>query len=134
MKKIIYSLFALFFLLSCDKDDEKVVTNTDKELLEMSKKTDGFTWYKKSDALLDKSSGSAHNYPFLKTRFNAVAASQLTEEGKVKAGAVFLEGSLIVKELRNDASSVARYAVLYKKSGHEFEDAKCWVCVYINSD
>ena len=130
MRKLIYSLFALSLLVSCDKDDDKVTTNTDKELLEMSVKTDGFVWYKKSDALLPKSSGSAHNYTYLKTRFNSVAATQLTEEGKVKEGAIFPEGSLIVKELRNDAASVARYAVLYKKPSHEYADAKGWVWGY----
>lgn len=116
---------------ACKKEEAK---GTDRELYDMAKATNGFTWYKNSDAMLDKSSGSGHNYPFLRTRYNVLAASQLDADGKVKSGASFPDGSLIVKELHNSSHKNERYAILYKQSGHADADAKGWVWGYINDD
>lgn len=115
---------------SCKKE----ATGIDKELFDMSKESSGFVWYKKSDVLLSKSSGSAHPQPYLKTRFNATAATSLDSIGKVLAGASFAEGSLIVKELYDNTTSIGRYAILYKNSGNENADANGWVWGYINAD
>ena len=49
-------------------------------------------------------------------------------------GAAFPDGSLIVKELYEDASTLARYAVLYKSTGHADADVNGWVWGYINED
>ena len=80
-------IMSMLILFSCKKD--KKAEGTDKQLYDMAKGSSGFTWYKNSAALLDKSSGSGHNFPYLKTRYNAVASLQLDSIGKIKADAVF---------------------------------------------
>ena len=122
----------LFIISSCNKDDE--ATGTDKELYEMAKVTTGFTWYKFSDAKLDRSAASGHPQPFLRTRYNSVAATQLDSIGKIKTDAVFPEGSLVVKELFDNSTTIGRYAVLYKNSSNEDADANGWVWGYIDAD
>jgi hypothetical protein len=117
---------------SC-KHEEKG-TGTDKELYDMAVVATGFTWYKNSAVKLDKSAGSGHAQPFLNTRYNAVAATQLDSSGKVKPGAVFPNGSLIVKELYDKSGRLERYAILYKSTGHKDADSKGWVWGYINYD
>jgi hypothetical protein len=49
-------------------------------------------------------------------------------------GSTFPEGSLIVKELNDNSTTLGRYAILYKKSGSADADAKGWVWGYINAD
>ena len=130
---VIYISFCLIVLFSsCTKD--KVPDDIDIKLYNMAVKTTGFTWYNLSDINLDKSSGSGHNFPFLRTRFNDVAATQLDVNGKVNDGIIFPEGSLIVKELINQDLDIERYAILYKESSNESADANGWVWGYINSD
>jgi hypothetical protein len=119
-------------LNSCTKDKE--TSETDLHLYEMAKTTSGFIWFNNSSVLLNKSSGSGHSQPFLRTRYNSVAASKLDSTGKVMTGSTFPEGSLIVKELYNNSTTLGRYAILYKKSGIPEADAKGWVWGYINSD
>lgn len=117
---------------SCKKD--KAGKDIDTELYDMAKETSGFVWYKNSDSLLPISSGSGHSYPFLRTRFNSIAASQLESNGKIKVTADFPEGSVIVKELYSSETNLSRYAVLYKKAENENADANGWIWGYINSD
>jgi hypothetical protein len=57
----------------------------------------------------------------------------LEADGKVKPGAVFPEGSLIVKELSN-GSAAERYAILLKMANHESADERGWIWGYINAD
>ncbi|MCB9192122.1 MAG: cytochrome P460 family protein [Flavobacteriales bacterium] len=137
MKKytIIRATFALSIiaitLQACKKDE--AAEGIDLQLFNMAQETNGFTWYKNSDAWLAKSSGSGHNYSSLRTRYNTTAATQLDGDGKILTNASFPDGSLIVKELSN-GTSVERYAILYKMDGHEFADANGWVWGYINAD
>ncbi len=119
-------------ITSCAKD--KTDDGTDQELYEMAKTTDGFVWFKGSDDLLDKSSGSGHPQAFLRTRYNAVAATKLDSDGKIVPGAVFPEGSLIVKELYANATTLERYAILYKQSQNINADANGWVWGYIDAN
>lgn len=112
---------------------KKEATQIDLDLLNMAQVTTGFTWYKNSDAWLQQSSGSAHDYDNLRTRYNAVAASQLDADGKVMANASFPEESLVVKEL-SDGNSAERYAILYKKSDNEHADSNGWVWGYVDAD
>jgi hypothetical protein len=132
--KTIFALFTLiiwvFIINSCKKEEKEL----DQELFELAKETSGFVWYKNSSSLLSKSSGSGHPQTSLRTRYNAIAASKLDANGKIITGASFPEGSLIVKELYESASSLTRYAILYKKSDSPFADAKGWVWGYINAD
>jgi hypothetical protein len=135
MKKLILALLPILFILyfsSCKKDP--VATGIDKQLFDMAGETEGFSWYKNSDAYLPKSSGSGHPQALLRTRFNEVAASMLDENGQVKPDITFPEGSLIVKELHDSESSLARYAILYKNTGNSSADNLGWVWGYINAD
>ena len=122
----------LVVLISCKKD--KTLDGIDLELFKMAQETSGFTWYKNTDALLPKSSGSGHNFPSLRTRYNSIAATQLDGAGKIESTALFPEGSLVVKELINDDGSLARYAILFKAANDENADANGWVWGYINGD
>jgi len=126
------SLIALSIMTfnSCKKD--KMATGIDKELYEMAKETSGFTWYKNSNELLEKSSGSGHPQPLLRTRYNAIAATQLDTNGKIIPGAVFPEGSLIVKDLYDNTTTLGRYAILFKNTNNTYADANGWVWGYIN--
>jgi hypothetical protein len=135
MKKLILILLPLLFILhfsSCKKDP--VATGIDKQLFDMAGETEGYTWYKNSDAFLPKSSGSGHPQALLRTRFNDVASSMLDENGKVKDDASFPEGSLIVKELHDKENSLSRYAILYKDTGNVSADNRGWVWGYVNAD
>lgn len=116
---------------SCTKDK---VSETDTELFELAQDTTGFLWYKHTDTLLPKSAGSGHGQPFLRVRFNAIAATQLDSTGKINVNASFAEGSLIVKELCENTGDLDRYAILYKKPTHVNADPKGWVWGYINAD
>lgn len=138
MKKVILLTLSVIYisiliLNSCKKDDG-LVKGTDKELFELAKETSGFTWFKNSASLLNKSSGTGHAQPFLRTRYNSEASSQLNADGEIKSGAVFPEGSLIVKELYEDASTLDQYAILYKNSNSSNADANGWVWGYVYSD
>jgi hypothetical protein len=133
------TLFTLLLLIagtimtdSCTK--ENAAGGIDKELFDLAQQTGGFTWYKFSDTLLDMSSGSGHSQPFLRTRYNSVAASQLDTSGKILTVAVFPEGSLVVKELYDDPNTLARYAILYKKPADSNADVNGWIWGYIDAD
>jgi hypothetical protein len=125
-------LLGIWTINSCKK--EKEASGTDKELYDMAKGTSGFTWFKNSSSLLNKSSGSGHPQPFLRTRYNSIASAKLDSTGRIMKGAIFPEGSLIVKELHDNSTTLGRYAILYKKSGSADADAKGCVWGYINAD
>lgn len=125
-----FIISVLLLIFSCKKEPKGI----DGELYNLSKDDAGYVWYKNSAAFLDKSSGSGHNFPFLRTRFNAVAATQLDASGKILENAVFPEGSVVVKELYDSGNELKRYATLYKKSDSEFADANGWVWGYIEKN
>lgn len=130
---ILALLLATFsVVVSCKKDSTP--SDTDAELFEKAKATTGFTYYKKSTELLDKSSGTGHSQPYLRTKYNDIAATKLDSTGKIIAGTTFPEGSLIVKELFDNTTTIGRYAMLYKNSSSPDADAKGWVWGYVNSD
>jgi len=137
-----FLLVGMWIFHSCTKEkntnnndnNDNMFESTDKMLYDMSKSTNGFTWYKNSNALLETSSGSAHPGSFLKTRYNTVAATKLDGTGKIMEGVSFPEGSLIVKELYENSTKLIRYAILYKKSNSPDADEKGWVWGYINAD
>ncbi len=127
-----FSFAIIMTISSCKKDEAADLTDT--ELYIMAKETSGFTWFKNSDIKLDKSIGSGHTEPFLRTRYNAIAATKLGLDGKIIAGTTFPEGSLIVKELYSDASTLTSYAILYKQTNHKNADSNGWVWGYVFVD
>lgn len=136
MGKIIiqFSLIVIstFAIISCKKDVEP--TSVDTDLYEMAVAESGFTWFKNSNNLLKKSNGSGHPQPLLRTRYNALAATKIETSGKIMPGATFPEGSLIVKDLYDDPTTLARYAILFKDSKNQDADAKGWVWGYVNAN
>jgi hypothetical protein len=133
-EKIKISSYILLFLMiySCKKDT--TASDIDADLYEKAKSSSGFTYYKNSNELLEKSSGSGHPQAFLRTKYNIIAAEKLDSNGKIIEGTVFSEGSLIVKELFDDATKLGRYAILYKNSSSSVADNKGWVWGYINEN
>ena len=136
--KFLSALFLLVpaaFLFSCSNDNQEQ-DSTDKDLYEMAKQSTGFQWYKNSDGLEAgaDSLGSQHGLPYFRARLNTEAATQLDENGRVKEGATFPEGSLIVKELFDETQTFAVYAVRLKSAGHKDADVKGWVWGYLNAD
>lgn len=121
----------LFSMQSCKKNK---ADEWDEKLYEMALETNGFVWFNHSSALLAKSGGSGHSEPYLRTRYNAIAATQLDSNGRILPQAVFPEESLIVKELYDDANTIGRYAILYKQSSNENADAQGWVWGYVDAD
>lgn len=117
-------------LHSCKHDG--VALGTDLLLYDMATVDTGFVWFKFSDAALDRSSGSGHSQPKLKTRYNATAATMLDAEGRIQEGAQFPEGSLIVKELLENDLTISLYAVLYKSPENADADQNGWVWGYLN--
>ena len=133
-KTIIGLVLSIVILSMMSCTHEKSAEQTDKELYEMSKSTNGFVWYKNSGEFLDKSTGSGHAQPLLRTRYNAIAATSLDSDGKIQAGASFPEGSLIVKELYTNENTLAIYAILYKNALSPDADTRGWVWGYINAN
>lgn len=126
------TLIVISAFTSCSKkDNEKTI---DEELFEMALKTEGFVWHQLSDELLDKSPGSGHTTPFLRTRYNNIASNYLDSEGKVIDGTIFPEGSLIVKELYDADETFVSYSILYKNAINENSDSEGWVWAIINAD
>jgi len=127
---IIIGAFILI-LYSCSS---KPAEGVDKELLQMAMNTDGFVWFMHSDSLMHKSDGSTHPRPWLRTRFNSIAAKNLDENGRVTDHTLFPEGSFIVKEMFDKEKNFSMYSVLYKDSTNEFADKKGWVWSSLFSD
>jgi hypothetical protein len=137
-KSIIFpiAIVAVGAIYSCKKEEEvqKTQNDIDLELYNLAKETTGFVYFNKIDTLLNKSAGSGHPQPYLRTKYNSKAASVLNSEGKIIAKSSFPEGSLIVKELYDNSKKLVRYAILYKDSSNANADTKGWVWGYVNSD
>lgn len=123
---------SILLISSCKYDN--LAGRLDTEIFNKAKSTDGYVWFKYSNISLQKSAGSGHVEPFLKTRYNGVAASQLDSIGRIKTDAIFPEESMVVKELLDNNGNIEIYAVLYKNSKHPSADAKGWVWGYYNKD
>lgn len=119
-------------LFACKHDPDP--SAIDAELYLLALNTDGNVWYKHSDQLLPKSSGSGHSQPLLRTRYNEVAATVLDGDGKVQPDAVFPIGSLVVKELCEDDGSINTYAVLLKRPAEPAADPNGWVWGYLRAN
>ncbi len=132
MKFVAQCLLAVFLLAGCKEEDSPTTTQptatttTEAGLYMLGKNPAGFTFYKNSTDTLAKGGNSAHPDPKLRTRYNSIAAKFLDANGKVKAGTVFPDSSLIVKELFT-GSTLTTYVFLFKKKGDKNADANGWV-------
>ncbi|HEX5003508.1 MAG TPA: cytochrome P460 family protein [Bacteroidia bacterium] len=132
--QVVGVLMLLIILSSLSCKQEKNNSKTDQDLYDIASSYNGFTWYKNDPSFLNKSSGSGHAFPKLRTRYNLTASAVLDSNFKVTPGSVFPQESAIVKELFNSNGLLARYAVLYKRSANKDADANGWVWGYINAD
>lgn len=121
------SCILLLTLFSCHKKAKDV----DLELYNLTKETSGFTWYKNSDLLLESAKDS-HSDPKLRTRFNAIAAVNLTADGAILNGQTFSTGALIVKEMYNKREKLKSYAIMYKDATNKNADSDGWVWASLN--
>lgn len=123
-------LNGLFFLIivssifySCAKDVgvNPLLAYSDKALFDSCRNVSAFTYYKNNATTVYSGANGPHG-PF-KLKFNKVAVTALTDNGKLPVGQVFPNGSLIVKEIQ----SSGLYALMYKRSG-------AWLWAEINAD
>jgi hypothetical protein len=126
------SVVVLAGAIGCRHEREEFAV--DQELYRRALGTEASIWYKFDDALLPRSSQSGHGEAFLRTRYNAPAATVLDSMGKVIPGSTFPNGALIVKELWPDASGLGTYAVMLKRPTDRGADADGWVWGYIRSN
>lgn len=109
---------------SCTKDVAKnpLLAYSDKALLDSSKNTAAFIYYKNDASTLYPGTTGAHSA--FKLKFNKIAATVLTDNGKIPVGQQFPNGSFIVKEMQSGLN-----AFMYKKEG-----TWLWAEVYNNGD
>lgn len=112
---LILPLFLLVVLVNCTK---KVAKNTalaysDAAILDSCAQQNK-VYYKNDPGILF--SGAAGPHGNFKLRFNKIASTALTDNGKLPVNKSMPEGSLIVKDVYN-GGSVDIYAFMYKVSG-----------------
>lgn len=100
--------------------------STEADLFRISNYDSTFYWYQNSNVRLTSANASAHS-PFMRVRYNSIAAAVLSDNGKLPVNGIFPRGSLIVKELFESETDTLRYlAVMYKDSLHP-QQAFGWV-------
>lgn len=116
--------FATLLTYSCTKDTGKnpLLAYSDKALLDSANNEAAFIFYKNDPSAVYPGNAGAHS-PF-KLKFNKVAASVLTDMGKIPVGQQFPDGSFIVKEMQSGLN-----AFMYKKNG-----SWLWAEVYNNGN
>jgi hypothetical protein len=108
-------------LNACNRTNEKtrpiVVTrgNIDSNLYAQSESASQlFVAYQNKDTIRASGSASGHS-PFFKVRMNDKARSVLGADGKLPVGALFPEGSLIVKDLYNSVAGDRQLVAIMRK-------------------
>lgn len=120
-------------LFSCRKDVAKnpELAFSDKALYDSCRNSTAFTYYNNKDTVYHVSSSSNSPHGAFKLKFNHVAFTALTDNGKLPAGKKFPEGSMVVKEVQSNGM----YAFMYKHNsswlwGEAFADGKTAFSVY----
>jgi len=133
MKLMFTAALIAITIIGCKKEDSSPAAatttqtiTTEAQLYILGKSDVGYVYYMNSTDTIGKDAGSGHSEPKLRTRYNTIAASYLDAAGRVKAGTVFRDSSLIVKELY-DNRTLSTYVFLFKKSGDKNADANGWV-------
>ena len=101
-------------------------TISDAAVQSLAAARNGWVFYKGRPDTLNRSRGSGHPEARLVTRYNAKAATQLDAGGKVRAGAVFPDSSIIVKDLIN-GNSLVTVAVMMKLSKSPQATSDGWI-------
>jgi len=128
-------IIILFVVVGCTKTPEPSlppviiplpVINTEADLFRISNYDSTFYWYLNSNERRLSANASAHS-PWMRVRFNEIAATVLSDSGRLPVNGFFPRGSLIVKELFEGENDTLRYlAVMYKDSLHP-QQAYGWV-------
>ena len=100
-------------------------TVSDADLFAMQSAPGGWTYFGLSSDTLAGGSTTAHE-PRVRVRYNRWASTQLTAAGRVKAGAVFPDSSLIVKELYT-GSSLTTIAYMFKLARADNASPSGWI-------
>ncbi|MDF2449843.1 MAG: hypothetical protein K0R26_2347 [Bacteroidota bacterium] len=111
------------FCFSCTKDIgyNPLIAYSDKALYDSCRNEEAFQYYKNDPAAVYSGSNGPHGA--FKLKFNKIAQTALTDNGKLPAGNSFPDGSMVVKEVQHNGM----YALMYKRSGS-------WLWAEINSD
>lgn len=102
---------------------------TDAQLKSLVGARASWTFYKKKADTLARSASSGHPEARLRTQYNPAAAAMLDANGKVRAGVIFPDSAIIVKELI-DGSSLSTIAVMMKLAKSPQAGAGGWVWGY----
>jgi hypothetical protein len=116
-------VLATSIFYSCRKDVgmNPLLAYSDKALYDSAKNESAFIYYKNLPNTVY--SGTTGPHGSFKLKFNKVANSVLTDNGKLPIGQKFPDGSFIVKEIQGSGL----YAVMYKRTGS-------WLWAEFNAD
>ncbi len=117
-KYLVPFLFLLPVLVIIAQGCRKDGTPEDKSLYEEVNNTAGYSYYKK-DYLMRLSSKESDHNPYFRVRFNSIAFAALTDKGKLPAGGVFPDGSVVVAELYDVNPGYTKIFAVMKKSTSE---------------
>lgn len=135
---IVICCLGLLVLPGCKKDVAPIVMPepeeiTDANLYAALQSSVGYTYYRNSDSIRASSKETAHG-PWFRVRFNSIAASVLTDNGKLPASKEFPEGSIVVKELYETQQGGLKYlAVMQKNKNHSQINAN-WLWAEYEAD
>lgn len=109
-------VLGLAIVYSCTKDKGRNpnLAYSDRALLDSCKNEAAFVYYKNDPSVIYAGTNGAHGT--YKLKFNHKAYAQLIDAGKLPVGAVFSDGSMVVKEIIRNGS-IVKYAVMYKRNG-----------------
>jgi len=131
MKNVVSLLLLLLAVVSCKSDPLKSLAPgtgpavSDASLFTLSQSAATWKFYKNSTTPVTRASGP-HPEPKALVRYNAIAATQLDANGKVRAGASFPDSSVIVKQL-SSGTTVSTYAVMMRLRGSASPSFDGWI-------
>lgn len=103
-----------FYACTKDKGINPDLAYKDFALLDSSKNSAAFTYYKNDPNTIYPGNNNSHGT--FKLKFNKVAYAALTDNGKLPVGKKFPDGSFLVKEVLS-GTNLNFYALMYKRKG-----------------
>jgi hypothetical protein len=139
MKRTVFLLLAMLGAACADDPLEGLEPGTGPEVPDatmqyLAQSTIGpWTYFRNSPALIARASSSPHPETTIRVRYNAFAAGQLDATGRVRAGAVFPDSAMIVKELYN-GMTLSTIAVMLKVNGSKSAGFGGWIWAEYRAD
>ena len=106
---------------------------SDADLKMLSQPAGVWAYFENVHATIARASTSPHPETVIRVRYNTFAATQLDAIGRVKAGAVFPDSSVIVKELYNGAT-LSTTAIMMKLNGSQSAGFGGWIWAVYAAD